>query len=110
MRSTAFTRDKETSVVNVLCGESARVGSLPRRRSRKSPRDGGMRMEPPLHPRRGRALGQVLLGEFIHGGDERSDAGDGFKSIAVCLALVVSRKRVQRRHQKERKQSKNQDQ
>ena len=58
---------------------------------RHAPGNGGMRVEKPFHPRGRGTLGQILVGQLVHGGDKRLHRRDGSESIAVGLALVETR-------------------
>ena len=55
-------------------------------------------------------LGEILLREFIHGRDERFDAGDRLEGIPVGLPLVKTRIGIERGHQQERQYNRNQRQ
>ena len=69
-----------------------------------------MRVEEPFHPLGRRALGQVLVGQLVHRGNERAHAGDRLKAVAIGLALVEARIRIEHGHQEKRQHRRNQHQ
>ena len=56
-------------------------------------------MEEPLNELRWLALGQVLVGQLLHGADERLNCGNVFPGVTVSFAFVAARDGIQRRHQ-----------
>ncbi len=55
------------------------------------------------------ALGEILVGQLLHGADEGRDGRSVFPGVAVGFALVRARDRIQRRHQQKSQNCRHQD-
>src|SRR5450755_1513306 len=53
-----------------------------------APRNRGMRVKEPFHPRGRRTFRKILFRKFVHRRNERLNRWDGAESVAVGLALV----------------------